>query len=453
MPALPTFAPFPRASWRQHLDSQEWEALLEAWLALSRACLSLSEQDLKKKAESDESVGAFIASFMAETAESGSTILGSHATPLLKTVYQFTARLISVSPPGELLRFTFLCDFSKVYPKKHTTPVLNQLFERNPTVLGAALTPLKKQLIPHLDAGIKGDLNIVQSELSRVNPLLHASPHACTLILAGSDFFDGLVTCFRVMNPPLRKAIITTMYLCLVGLTEAEPPKWSMLNDQLYLLKSAADAHKAGPLNVNDSMVAELVTATPILKVLSRRAEASGAASENFRNRISALQSFKKGAMVRPKRLVKRKIDKGKGKVTHEEVQAEMHVHRMSQITQVQDLFPDLGAGFVSKCLDEYGDDVEQVVANLLSETLPPHLASANRSEPLYVPNIYSSIILHTCTHRLTCLDHHILLSMNTQTLRHVQHHLKHQQDTTFTTTTSLIDSPWTFPRSRLART
>jgi activating signal cointegrator complex subunit 2 len=130
-------------------------------------------------------------------------------------------------------------------------------------------------------------------------------------------------------------------------------------------------------------LVPELVTSTPILAILMRRAEESQAATESLKKRITALQSFKKGAMIRPKRLQKRKLDKGKGKQTHEEVQVEMHVHKMSQITQVQDLFPDLGAGFVSKCLDEYGDDVEQVVANLLSETLPHHLASADRSEPL----------------------------------------------------------------------
>lgn len=87
--------------------------------------------------------------------------------------------------------------------------------------------------------------------------------------------------------------------------------------------------------------------------------------------------------MVKPKRLMRRKVDKGKGKQSQDSANTAMHIHIMSQITQVQDLFPDLGAGFVAKCLDEYGDDVEQVVSNLLSETLPPHLATADRSEPL----------------------------------------------------------------------
>ena len=55
----------------------------------------------------------------------------------------------------------------------------------------------------------------------------------------------------------------------------------------------------------------------------------------------------------------------------------------MSVITQVQDLFPDLGAGFVVKLLDEYNDNAEKVIAHLLEDSLPPHLTEADRSEQL----------------------------------------------------------------------
>lgn len=394
MASLPPFAPFPKASWRGHLSTSDWDSLLEAWLLLSQACANLEEGEFKKKVAEDESLTMFLGSFMEETAESGPSSLGSSSTTLLRSIFQLTNRVLTVSPPNELLTFDFLSSLTRIYPKKHTAPLLSTLFTTHATPVEASLTTLKKLLIPHLDAGLKGDLALVESKLLRLNPLLHVSPQACTLFLAGSDFFDSLVTGFKVMNPPLRKAIIATMYLCLIGLTEAEPPKWAMLNDQLYALKAAADAHKVGPLNVNDSLVAEVVTSTPILKTLLRKAEATGAASENFKKRISALQDFKKGPMVRPKRLIRRKVDTGKGKQTADEANAEMHVHKMSRITQIQDLFPDLGTGFVSKCLDEYGDDVEQVVANLLGESLPPHLATADRSEALYVHSLSSFMFL-----------------------------------------------------------
>ncbi|KEY65410.1 hypothetical protein S7711_04308 [Stachybotrys chartarum IBT 7711] len=381
--ALPPFAPFPPADWRQHLGPPQWHSLLDAWLALSRAWLGLDDAELARRAAGDAALVTFLASFVREVAAAGPGVLAPQATPLLRAVFQLLSRLFTTAlPPRPLLTLDFLTDLAKAYPKKHAASLLAHLSTQHTPAFEAPLASAKKLLIPHLDAGIKGDLKLVEATLSRLNHLLHSSPHACTLFLAGSDFFDGLVTCFRVMNPPLRKVIVTTMYLSLVGLTEANPPKWAMLSDQLYALKASADAHKQGPTNANDSLVPELVTSTPILRLLLRRAEAAGAANDNFKKRVTALESFKKGPMVRPKRLVRRKVDKGKGRETQDQAHAELHVHRMSQITQIQDLFPDLGAGFVSKCLDEYEDDVEQVVANLLGESLPEHLATADRTEP-----------------------------------------------------------------------
>ncbi|KAH6891308.1 hypothetical protein B0T10DRAFT_309101 [Thelonectria olida] len=385
MPSLPPLAPFPKASWRQRLSSQEWESLLEAWKALCHALLALSDKDFKAALSNDDSILTFLTSFAEETAEAGTPILGLYSMLLMRAVFQLSVRVLNISPPPypQLLGFPFLADLARIFPSRVTVPLLQQLFRQHSTPLESSLSSVKKLLIPQLDAGINGDLKLVESQLTRLNHLLHVSPDACTLFLAGSDFFDGLVTCFQVMNPPLRSVIITTAYLCIVGLIEAEPPKWSMLGDQLYALKAAADAHKAGPLNVRESLVPELVTNTPLLSILLRRAEDANAATDNLKKRITALEGFKKGAMVRPKRLVRRKMDKGKGKETEHQVEAEMHIHKMSQISQIQDLFPDLGSGFVAKCLVEYADDVEQVVANLLGESLPPYLANADRAEPL----------------------------------------------------------------------
>ncbi|KAG6027744.1 hypothetical protein E4U19_001837 [Claviceps sp. Clav32 group G5] len=392
MSTFPPLAPFPKASWQKQLSAEEWSALVQAWKTLCQVYLDLADEEFAKAAAATRnhaSLVSFTSSFVRETARAGSSIPNS--TTLLRPVFHLTSRLLRLlnPQPSEFLEYEFLAGLARIYPKGRTAPLIGELFEdkhASSPMIEASLTSLKKLLIPQLDAGIKGDLKLVESRLAVLNPLLHVSPHACTLMLAGSDFFDGLTTCFKVMNPPLRRTIIATMYLCIIGLVESEPPKWSMLNDSLFALNAAADAHKQGPLNANDSLVAELVTSTPLLKLLLRRAQAQDVATTSLKARITVLESFKKGPMARPKRLaLRRKTAKGKGKAMpggfHQ--QAEMHVHRMSQITQVQDLFPDLGAAFVSKCLDEYGDDAEQVVANLLGETLPPHLATADRSEPL----------------------------------------------------------------------
>ncbi|TWU78264.1 hypothetical protein ED733_008208 [Metarhizium rileyi] len=373
-------AAFPKAAWRQQLPLQEWESLVHAWTTLCKAYLDLSDDDFGKQTASHASLAAFSSTFVCEVARSPSI---SESTSLLRPVFHLTSRLLRQLAPPALLDCSFLADFARIYPKRRTSPLIAKLYDSYSAHAEASLAALKKLLVPILDSGIKGDLKLAEEKLVSLGPLLHVSPHACVQLLAGSDFFDGLVTCFKVMNPPLRRAIITTTYLCVVGLTEAEPPKWSMLGDQLFALRTVAEEHRLGPLNANDSLVAELVTATPLLKVLLKRAEECGAATESLRKRIAVLESFKKGPMARPKRLTKRKMDKGKGKETVRNVQDNMHVHHLSQITHIQDLFPHLGAGFVSKCLAAYNDDAEQVVANLLSESLPPHLATADTSETL----------------------------------------------------------------------
>ncbi|KAI7526160.1 hypothetical protein KC331_g17121, partial [Hortaea werneckii] len=85
-------------------------------------------------------------------------------------------------------------------------------------------------------------------------------------------------------------------------------------------------------------------------------------------------------------------VNKGKNKA--ENVDGELHVHRMSLVTQIQDLFPDLGSGFVLRLLDEYGDDVEQVTAHLLDDSLAPHLRNLDRSEevPVHEPTVQEEV-------------------------------------------------------------
>lgn len=386
---LPAFALFPLEAWRAQLVPEEWTACLDAWLALIASHLSLPDSEFLSISTKDESLTTFLSSFTRETALGGTSILGSSqsAKRLLRDCFQLTTRILqSSSPPGELTQWEFLADLSRVYGKRKVAGLLSSLSESSKTQLDASLAGLKKFLIKNLDAGLQGgDLKGIESCLDRVNGLIDASPDVASLFLAGSDFLDGLINCYKIMNPPLRKVIIATTYLCLVGIAEGQ--KISSLTDQLYSLKAAADAHKAGPLNVNDSLVAELVTSTPILQQLERRIALSDNASSRTKSVLKDLATFKKagGGMAKPKRLVKRKVDKGKGLEEFDatQLQQEMHIHRMSQISQIQDLFPGIGSGFVSKLLDEYNDNNEQVIAHLLEDSLPPHLRDADRSEEL----------------------------------------------------------------------
>ena len=384
--------PFPEKAWRTHLVPEEWEACLDAWISLAEAHLSFSQQDFTRVSTKDESLPHFLSTFAAELAISHDIPSSPKVARLRKQSFLLSHRLLEFDLPPEIVSsWKFLADVSKLYGKSHGGKLVSLAWKKHSSKLEVSMGNVKSSLIQELDAGLKGDLKSAEAQMKRINHLLNASPEAAAFFMAGSDFLDALISCFKLMNPPLRKAIISTTYLCLNGLTEGDKPNFSALLDQLYSLKAAAEVHKAGFTNVNDSLVAELVTDTPILKQVQQRIEASGKGSTRAKTVITALEGYRKArSSKRLTRLIKRKFDKGKGVATddyygHGAI-VEVHIHRMSLISQVQDLFPDLGSGFVFKLLDEYKDNVEQVISHLLEGSLPPHLEHTDRSEALPSP-------------------------------------------------------------------
>jgi activating signal cointegrator complex subunit 2 len=388
--------PFPEVAWRDHLVPEEWEACLDAWILLAEAHLSLPTSDFLRISAKDESLSTFLTSYAAQTALSYG-IPPSTRFPRSKTLRKqcllLSFRLLEVdSPPEPLLQWEFLADIGKIYNRDHVRKITRIIWNQHSSSLEISLGLVKNSLIKELDAGLKGNLKLTELQLKRLSYLFHASPGVAAFLVAGSDFLDSLISCYKLMNPPLRKVIISTTYLCLIGLTEGEKPNFSSLVDQLYSLKTAAEAHKAGPTTVNDSLAAELVTVTPILKQVQQRIEASGSESSRAKPVLTALEGFRKaGVSGRPVRLIKRNINRGKGVasgyVTDGDYghgsHGQIHLHRMSLISQVQDLFPDLGSGFIVKLLDEYNDSVEEVISHLLEGSLPAHVDQADRSEPL----------------------------------------------------------------------
>lgn len=53
-----------------------------------------------------------------------------------------------------------------------------------------------------------------------------------------------------------------------------------------------------------------------------------------------------------------------------------------SLISQVKDLLPDLGEGFILACLEEHSYNVEQVINNILEDRLVPLLDKLERTMP-----------------------------------------------------------------------
>lgn len=385
--SLPPLAPFPESQWRAHLVPQEFEACLDAWIALLEAHLSLPDADFSQISTKDESLPLFLQTYTSELAKQSPDIPTFNspikAQKLRKNVYLLVSKLSRAKPcPKFVTEAVFVLDLSKAYGKR-ASDILSQLWTESSLQLETSLGQYKSSLTSQLESGIKGDPQKTEAKLKRLNHLLDVSPETAAFFLSGSDFLDALISCYQLMNPPLRKAIIATAYLCLIGLTKGDKPNYSLVIDTLYALKDAAEKHKTGPVNERESLVPELISATPILSQLKDRINAQPTFATRAKPIIASLQSYRKPTSGRPKRLVKRKIDKGKAPVPSMDEAPVIHVHRLSLVSQVQDLFPDLGDAFIVKLLDEYNDSVETVISHLLEDSLPTHLSSMDRSEKL----------------------------------------------------------------------
>ncbi|KHJ35057.1 putative cue domain-containing protein [Erysiphe necator] len=403
---LPPMAPYPEEDWVAHIAPAEWEACLDSWIAIGGAHLALSDSAFHDISLNDESLSAFLTTFVAnqfkKTSKSeshdGHRFLirdPSKLKPVRKICFLLSCRLLETktsTTPLVLLTWEFLADSYKIFGRNHTRKLYSLANTNHSSTLESSVMSLKNSLIKELDAGINGDLVKTELQLKKLNHLLYICPEVAQFFMAGSDYLDALISCYKIMNPPLRKTIILNVYLCLIGLTKDQDPNFSLLVDQLYSLKAAAEAHLDSIYNADDSLVPELITITPILKKLEKRMSIDGNGSGRAKYILSALQSFRKrGKSMKSQNPVKRKLEKGKKKVvaTHEyrfDVDEQSQVQRLSLISQVQELFPDLGSGFISRILNEYDDNLEVVISHILEGSLPHYLNEIERSEKLKSP-------------------------------------------------------------------
>ncbi|RKF79908.1 putative cue domain-containing protein [Golovinomyces cichoracearum] len=393
MSLLPHVALYPKPDWKNHLSPEEWEACLDSWITIGRVYLALSDSDFRKYCVQDVSLLAFINSFVTNMALSNELpVMGdsSKLKSLHKTSYFLSHRFLDSKDPLNFLpSWEFLADASKVFGPKNTRKIYSLAYTNHCSTLESSMKSLKNFLTRELDAGVNGDLIQVESQLRRLNYLLRACPDVSIFFMVGIDFLDALITGYKITNPSLRKVIISNMYLCLIGLAEGQNPNLSLLIDQLFSLKAAAEAHRDGNSYVNDSLVPELVTVTPILKKLQQRVSDNDGGSARGDFVISSLEKFRKpNRSERCVRNMNRKIEKGKDKVikmdnNSYDVKSQTPSNRVSLISQVQELLPHLGSGFIARLLTQYEDNLEVVISHLLEGSLPPHLDKLDKNEPL----------------------------------------------------------------------
>ncbi len=352
---------------------EEWQICLDSWLLLAQYYLILPTKVFSLKVTKNPSLVQFLVSYAKNSSEPTNT----KESDLRKNCFLLIHRIQSeVKPvPQLLLEWAFLADLSRIYAKSTIlSRLLVDAWRQEALDERLSMRTHKANFISELEHhSASGDL---EELLASVVALLRTCYHYGQFLMLGSDLIDALSTAYKNSRTKISKQkIVAVSYFCLLSLMEPEQPRISTLLDHLYGLKATSS---------DDSLLKGVVESTPLLQKL--RIRTAGPEATRAQSLIESLKDVEKLADGWPKKPVRRKIDKGKRKDRDQyghESTGSIHVHKLSLVAQIQDLFPDLGSAFVVKLLDEYNDDTEQVTAHLLEHSLPQHLNALDRTENL----------------------------------------------------------------------
>lgn len=392
--ALPPFAPFPPVNLRKEVLPEEWEHCLDSWILLAHRNLLLPPEEFSVTVSKDQSLVGFLISYVRETTASSyeRAMVSPRMKALRRDCFLLTHRILSeVKPiPSALIEWTYWADLSTLYAK---CTILKSLFkliwDQENLDDSLSMQRSKTSLVQLLEAHNQLS-HIPPSELDetlrRTGALLKMCYQYGQFLMLGTDLIDSLSATYQKVSTDVQRKVIVITYLSTISLIEPDRPKISTLLDQLYNLNSSSNS---------DSLLVGLCSRTPFLQKMRDRL--SGPEAERAKPLMQKLSIFEcsKDQSRRPKKFISRKINEGKGKARDEYghgALGDIHVHRMSLVTQIQDLFPDLGSGFIVKLLDEYHDDTERVIAHLLEDSLPSHLRNIDRTEQVSHPTTVNSL-------------------------------------------------------------
>lgn len=385
---VPPLAPIPPANIRLSLAPEEWDACLDAWLTLATLHLQQPSKQLQSSASTGGPLPAFLASFYRETANvaaGDNTLTSEKARRLRKTCFMLFDRVVNeLESLPTALDLECISNFCHVHIRSAAlSRLMAALWKRRSSQLESMLRNRKDVLTKQLEAP---DPASAVSGLMMLAPVMRSSPDTGAFLTTGSDFLDALAAAYvKLSDAQHSKSLVSVAYMGLSSTVKTESPNVSLLSDCLYSLKAQADKVTGVP-----SLLADLITNTPLVARLRRTVSGKGA--ERLAKLLDTLETYRMPSIARVRKVALRRTNKGKGRASHGN--SELHVHRMSLVTQIQDLFPDLGSGFVLRLLDEYDDNVEQVTAHLLDDSLPAHLQSIDRSEeaPVYESSVQEQI-------------------------------------------------------------
>lgn len=376
--ALPPFASFPPASIRLEIPPEEWQGCLESWVLLAKRNLLLSSEEFSLQITKDPSIVEFLVSYIRENAASNenSTNRSESAKSLRRESFLLLHRiLMEVKPvPTALLEWASLGDFAIVY---HTSRSLVELLESvwdrenldNDTSMQKSKIYIIQLIEKDVANGTPKETPDLELALRRVACLLKVSYQYGQFLILGSDFLDSLSGAYGNASSYFQTRAETIGCLCLSSLMDSRRPKFSTLIDHVYELYKASH---------HESLCKGIFSNTPLLSRM--RGQLKDPEKERAKELIADLSEFESPK----KKIAWRSMDKGKGRAEDEYGHGaleNLHAHILSLVSQIQDLFPNLGSGFLVRLLDEYDEDVERVTAHLLDDSLPSHLKHLDRNE------------------------------------------------------------------------
>uniref|UniRef100_A0A093Y613 CUE domain-containing protein 3 n=1 Tax=Talaromyces marneffei PM1 TaxID=1077442 RepID=A0A093Y613_TALMA len=405
---LPRLIPVPPTVVRKTIPNEQWEATLDAWILLTELRLHLSAQQFGECAHADRFNASFLTSYFAARDDArlhgtnASTTTTKKSKHLRRSAFLLTRRYyLDVQPfplADELLDWRFLGDFCDTY---HSSSALKQLLSevwtRYENVISPSIETGKLEVMEMLLKAKKTGQVTAASDLvldiRRLSILASALPQVGCLLMTGSDYLDTLHDAYRISlsasneadGNALRSTLVANVYVGLTSLLKVPNPNLSLLLDQLFSLKASASTE------VTSSKKSKL--SPDLLSDLRYLVSAPQKRGQDLVSSLREYQQQTKGMHNQHYQRLKKKKDKGKAKANTEH-NGRLHVHKLSLITQIRDLFPDLGEGYIVRLLDYYTDNVETVVAHLLESSLPPELEALDKTEPLPVHNLQSHDVM-----------------------------------------------------------
>jgi activating signal cointegrator complex subunit 2 len=382
----PPFAPVPPSGIRENLPPEEWEACIDSWIILAHFRLTKwtgpgSESDFVAH---DTSIVPFLTSY-----HEALFLAGAHdalktspkALDLRKVCFALSHRLLSLKdPPDPLLDWAFLGNLCANYGQSTTLKSLEDLWSRRSNQIMQGLEKAKNFLAKILPLGKISSAHLAR-KLNQLTCLSLVLPEAGHVLMTGSDYLDSLYATYRQGDGPFRNALTANAYMGLTSLMKTSQPNISLLLDHLFSLKSTADQDtKASPKGV--TLLADLVANTSFLSHLSSVLQTSN--HTRGAKLLDSLQDLKSRTPSSRHPYKRRKHRPGKGKSRAPALESTpVSAHTLSLIIQIQDLFPNLGEGYISHLLTFYSNNSETVIAHLLDNSLDPSLSHLDPSTPL----------------------------------------------------------------------